>query len=87
MRSVVDLPAPLEPNSPVMLPLAAVKLTSETAINLRDSPRLRLPLLGKDLDMDSTVITDVVHWHRQRMVLPVVAQDNRNPRPRLAHAE
>ena len=31
IRSVVDLPAPLGPSSPVMRPSAALKLTSRTA--------------------------------------------------------
>ena len=31
MRSVVDLPAPLGPSSPVMRPSAAARLTSRTA--------------------------------------------------------
>jgi len=42
MRSVVDLPAPFGPRSPVMRPSAARKLTSRTAAtapNRFDSPR------------------------------------------------
>jgi len=71
IRNVVDLPAPFEPSRPVMLPSVAEKLTSVTAFSFFGSPRLRLPLLGNDLDMDSTMIMGVAHWPKGYLHVPL----------------